>query len=53
MQMTLLLEVLQERSTRDQWPIVKKVVRRAELLKGHPLGFQVSGMLLIEASDNP
>jgi hypothetical protein len=36
-------------------PMVKKVVRRAELFKGHPHGFrfQVSGMLLIEATDNP
>src|ERR1019366_1648379 len=35
--------------------VVKKVVRRAELLKGHYHGFwfQVSGVLLIEAADNP
>ncbi len=34
-------------------PIVKIVVRWAELLKGYPHGFQVSGVLLIEATDNP
>lgn len=32
--------------------MVKKVVRRAEV-KGHRHGFRVSGVLLIEAADNP
>src|SRR5207302_9965771 len=32
--------------------MVKKVVRRAEV-KGHRDGFRVSGVLLIEAADNP
>jgi len=38
-----------------QHTIVKKVVRRAELLKRHPRGFRfpVSGAFLIEATDNP
>ena len=32
--------------------MVKKVVRRAEV-KGHRYSFRVSGVLLIEAADNP
>jgi len=32
--------------------MVKKVVRRAET-QGHRHGFRVSGVLLIEAADNP
>src|SRR5260370_17226983 len=34
------------------WLMVKKVVRRAEA-NGHRHGFRVSGVLLIEAADNP
>jgi hypothetical protein len=34
-------------------PIVKKVVRRAELLKGQPHGFRFQACSWIEAADNP